>query len=174
MTRLKANRSQRRRKPKRAYRLAEPARGTGAGGARLRATRPGGGARPRRAYRLAKPACYTGGEGGIRTPDAGITDITVFETAAFNRSATSPRTSLSTRTGPFKHPRHRSPTTTKTLTLLVQVMVRPRRALACRSFQDLYGTLPQAKMLENSIFLTGCCGVSGSLANSPGTTITTV
>jgi hypothetical protein len=31
------------------------------------------------------------GEGGIRTPDAGFTDITVFETAAFNRSATSPR-----------------------------------------------------------------------------------
>jgi hypothetical protein len=34
------------------------------------------------------------GEGGIRTPDAGITDITVFETAAFNHSATSPRESL--------------------------------------------------------------------------------
>jgi hypothetical protein len=31
----------------------------------------------------------TSGEGGIRTPDAGITDITVFETAAFNRSAPS-------------------------------------------------------------------------------------
>jgi hypothetical protein len=36
----------------------------------------------------------TSGEGGIRTPDAGITDITVFETAAFNRSATSPRKSI--------------------------------------------------------------------------------
>ncbi len=36
----------------------------------------------------------TSGEGGIRTPDAGITDITVFETAAFNRSATSPRESI--------------------------------------------------------------------------------
>jgi hypothetical protein len=34
------------------------------------------------------------GEGGIRTPDAGITDITVFETAAFNHSATSPRKSV--------------------------------------------------------------------------------
>jgi hypothetical protein len=34
------------------------------------------------------------GEGGIRTPDAGITDVTVFETAAFNHSATSPRESL--------------------------------------------------------------------------------
>ena len=34
------------------------------------------------------------GEGGIRTPDAGFTDITVFETAAFNRSATSPRQSI--------------------------------------------------------------------------------
>jgi hypothetical protein len=37
-----------------------------------------------------------GGEGGIRTPDAGITDVTVFETAAFNHSATSPRQSVST------------------------------------------------------------------------------
>ena len=36
----------------------------------------------------------TSGEGGIRTPDAGITDITVFETAAFNHSATSPRKSI--------------------------------------------------------------------------------
>ena len=36
----------------------------------------------------------TSGEGGIRTPDAGITDITVFETAAFNHSATSPRESI--------------------------------------------------------------------------------
>ena len=36
------------------------------------------------------------GEGGIRTPDAGITDVTVFETAAFNHSATSPRQSVST------------------------------------------------------------------------------
>ena len=38
----------------------------------------------------------TRGEGGIRTPDAGITDVTVFETAAFNHSATSPRQSVST------------------------------------------------------------------------------
>jgi hypothetical protein len=37
-----------------------------------------------------------GGEGGIRTPDAGVTDVTVFETAAFNHSATSPRQSVST------------------------------------------------------------------------------
>jgi hypothetical protein len=34
------------------------------------------------------------GEGGIRTPDAGFTDVTVFETAAFNHSATSPRKSI--------------------------------------------------------------------------------
>ena len=46
----------------------------------------------------------TGGEGGIRTPDAGITDVTVFETAAFNHSATSPSLSVSTRLRPFKHP----------------------------------------------------------------------
>ena len=44
------------------------------------------------------------GEGGIRTPDAGITDVTVFETAAFNHSATSPLLSLSTRLRPFNHP----------------------------------------------------------------------
>ncbi len=43
------------------------------------------------------------GEGGIRTPDAGITDVTVFETAAFNHSATSPRKSVSTSTRPFNH-----------------------------------------------------------------------
>jgi hypothetical protein len=43
------------------------------------------------------------GEGGIRTPDAGITDVTVFETAAFNHSATSPRESVSSRTRPFNH-----------------------------------------------------------------------
>src|SRR5919112_5391844 len=36
----------------------------------------------------------TSGEGGIRTPDAGVTDVTVFETAAFNHSATSPRESV--------------------------------------------------------------------------------
>jgi hypothetical protein len=41
------------------------------------------------------------GEGGIRTPDAGITDITVFETAAFNHSATSPRESLPPPLTPF-------------------------------------------------------------------------
>ena len=40
------------------------------------------------------------GEGGIRTPDAGITDVTVFETAAFNHSATSPRQSVSTGSPP--------------------------------------------------------------------------
>ena len=43
------------------------------------------------------------GEGGIRTPDAGITDVTVFETAAFNHSATSPRKSVSTVPRPFNH-----------------------------------------------------------------------
>ena len=32
---------------------------------------------------------YIGGEGGIRTPDR-VASITVFETAAFNHSATSP------------------------------------------------------------------------------------
>ena len=41
------------------------------------------------------------GEGGIRTPDAGITDVTVFETAAFNHSATSPGQSVSTGPRPF-------------------------------------------------------------------------
>ena len=41
------------------------------------------------------------GEGGIRTPDAGITDVTVFETAAFNHSATSPPLSVSTLNRPF-------------------------------------------------------------------------
>ena len=46
--------------------------------------------------RLAKPGAVPRGEGGIRTPDAGITDVTVFETAAFNHSATSPRQSVST------------------------------------------------------------------------------
>jgi hypothetical protein len=45
--------------------------------------------------------CSERGEGGIRTPDAGITDVTVFETAAFNHSATSPRQSVSTRPLPF-------------------------------------------------------------------------
>ena len=43
------------------------------------------------------------GEGGIRTPDAGITDVTVFETAAFNHSATSPRQSVSTGARRFNH-----------------------------------------------------------------------
>ena len=46
---------------------------------------------------------HTSGEGGIRTPDAGITDITVFETAAFNHSATSPRESVSFTPYPFNH-----------------------------------------------------------------------
>ncbi len=53
-----------------------------------------GRARPERAARR-RAACLRG-EGGIRTPDAGITDVTVFETAAFNHSATSPRQSVST------------------------------------------------------------------------------
>ena len=43
------------------------------------------------------------GEGGIRTPDAGIADVTVFETAAFNHSATSPRQSVSTVSRSFNH-----------------------------------------------------------------------
>ncbi len=33
----------------------------------------------------------SGGEGGIRTLEPGVTGLTVFETAAFNHSATSPR-----------------------------------------------------------------------------------
>ena len=45
----------------------------------------------------------TSGEGGIRTPDAGITDITVFETAAFNHSATSPRRSVPPALTPFNY-----------------------------------------------------------------------
>ena len=49
------------------------------------------------------PGAVSRGEGGIRTPDARITDVTVFETAAFNHSATSPRKSVSTRTRPFNH-----------------------------------------------------------------------
>jgi hypothetical protein len=47
--------------------------------------------------------CSESGEGGIRTPDAGITDVTVFETAAFNHSATSPSQSVSTQPRPFNH-----------------------------------------------------------------------
>ena len=58
------------------------------------------------------------GEGGIRTPDAGITDVTVFETAAFNRSATSPPPSLSTPPRPFNHPRTHSSDYTSTSALL--------------------------------------------------------
>ena len=50
------------------------------------------------------------GEGGIRTPDAGIADVTVFETAAFNRSATSPLMSVST----LYRPSNRSPAATTT------------------------------------------------------------
>ena len=45
----------------------------------------------------------TSGEGGIRTPDAGITDITVFETAAFNHSATSPQESVPPTPTPFNY-----------------------------------------------------------------------
>ncbi len=56
-----------------------------------------------------RPEASKSGEGGIRTPDAGITDVTVFETAAFNRSATSPLPSLSTHPQPFNHPRTRLP-----------------------------------------------------------------
>ncbi len=37
---------------------------------------------------------FQSGEGGIRTPGAGITDATVFETAALVHSATSPPGSL--------------------------------------------------------------------------------
>src|SRR5215207_5561072 len=44
------------------------------------------------------------GEGGIRTPDAGVTDVTVFETAAFNHSATSPRESVPSVLTPFNRP----------------------------------------------------------------------
>src|SRR3954466_11911534 len=51
------------------------------------------------------------GEGGIRTPDAGITDVTVFETAAFNHSATSPRQSIQPPPNPSKHPVRRPLTT---------------------------------------------------------------
>jgi hypothetical protein len=58
---------------------------------------PTSGGRKAAACRLA-PKC---GEGGIRTPDAGITDVTVFETAAFNHSATSPWQSVSTWPRPF-------------------------------------------------------------------------
>jgi hypothetical protein len=48
------------------------------------------------------------GEGGIRTPDAGITDVTVFETAAFNHSATSPRESVPPYPYPLQLPLHDS------------------------------------------------------------------
>ena len=48
----------------------------------------------------------TSGEGGIRTPDAGVTGITVFETAAFNRSATSPQESIPSLPSPSNR-RHR-------------------------------------------------------------------
>jgi hypothetical protein len=51
--------------------------------------------------RARRAATCPRGEGGIRTPDAGITDVTVFETAAFNHSATSPRQSVSTATHLF-------------------------------------------------------------------------
>ena len=60
------------------------------------------------------------GEGGIRTPDAGITDVTVFETAAFNHSATSPRKSVSTRTRPFNHNERTLQTLFSTLYLYVR------------------------------------------------------
>lgn len=47
-------------------------------------------------------ASHTGrGEGGIRTPGAGVTDTTVFETAAIVHSATSPRESLNPAPGWF-------------------------------------------------------------------------
>ncbi len=41
----------------------------------------------------------SGGEGGIRTLETGVTRLTVFETAAFNRSATSPRWRVPLRSG---------------------------------------------------------------------------
>ncbi len=50
---------------------------------------PNANARPHRWERAS--SCRTGGEGGIRTPETGDTRLTVFETAAFNHSATSPR-----------------------------------------------------------------------------------
>ena len=53
-------------------------------------------------------AVLPSGEGGIRTPDAGITDVTVFETAAFNHSATSPPVSVSTPPHPSTTP-HNTP-----------------------------------------------------------------
>jgi hypothetical protein len=37
------------------------------------------------------------GRGGIRTPETGVARLTVFKTAAFNRSATLPRSSDATR-----------------------------------------------------------------------------
>ena len=40
-------------------------------------------------------ACFPGGEAGIRTLVTGVTGKTVFETAAFNRSATSPKVAKS-------------------------------------------------------------------------------
>jgi hypothetical protein len=86
----------------------------------------------------------TSGEGGIRTPDAGITDITVFETAAFNRSATSPRESipplptpsnrrnlriLNYQTSPAKSPIHYDATT-----LLLKFRVVSGTALVLKLF----------------------------------------
>src|SRR5215204_928588 len=52
---------------------------------------------------LLEPVARKSGEGGIRTPDAGITDVTVFETAAFNHSATSPRESVPPTPTPFNY-----------------------------------------------------------------------
>ena len=49
----------------------------------------------RRAVRVSRES----GRGGIRTPETGLTRLTVFKTAAFNRSATLPRHSDPTRSG---------------------------------------------------------------------------
>jgi hypothetical protein len=73
---------------------------------------------------LARRPTACRGEGGIRTPDAGITDVTVFETAAFNHSATSPRQSVSTEPRPFNRFSPRSHLTTLYLDLRVTHIVR--------------------------------------------------
>ena len=49
----------------------------------------------RRSVRVSRES----GRGGIRTPETGLTRLTVFKTAAFNRSATLPRHSDPTRSG---------------------------------------------------------------------------
>ena len=77
-------------------------------------------------------AAPTSGEGGIRTPDAGITDITVFETAAFNRSATSPRRSIPPLPTPSNRHNaqillhHTSPAKSPVLTIFVTLQLKFR------------------------------------------------